>query len=48
MDEQGDNGKTEMEKVYGMWKRRLTTWEKYVNIVRECKDVMTKPKFHLE
>jgi len=35
-------------KVYGMWRERQVTWEKYRNIVRECREVMRKSKDHLE
>ncbi|GAB0182011.1 mitochondrial enolase superfamily member 1 [Grus japonensis] len=31
-----------------MWKKRLATWEKYRNTVRECRDATRKAKAHLE
>ena len=34
--------------VYGMWKNGQTTWEKFRNIVRVCKDAARKAKVHLE
>jgi len=34
--------------VSGMWKEGQATWEKYRNIVRECREATTKAKVHLE
>ena len=31
-----------------MWKKGLTTWEEYRNVVRACRDVTRKAKAHLE
>ena len=35
-------------KVFGMWKEGQATWEEYGNIVRACREAMTKDKAHLE
>ena len=36
------------KKVHEMWKKGLTTWEEYRNVVRACRDVTRKAKAHLE
>ncbi|GAB0179989.1 mitochondrial enolase superfamily member 1 [Grus japonensis] len=36
------------KEVYSMWKKRLTTWKEYRNVVRVCRDAMKKGKAHLE
>ena len=36
------------KKVYEMWKKGLTTWEEYRNVVRACRDKTRKAKALLE
>ena len=36
------------KKVHEMWKKGLTTWEEYRNVVRAFGDVARKAKAHLE
>lgn len=36
------------KKVNEIWKKGLTTWEEYRNVVRPCKDATMKAKAHLE
>ena len=36
------------KKVHEMWKKGLTTWEEYRNVVRACRDATRKAKAHLE
>lgn len=36
------------KKVHDMWKKGLTTWEQYKNVVRDCRDATRKAKAHLE
>ncbi|KAJ7400180.1 hypothetical protein BTVI_107629 [Pitangus sulphuratus] len=36
------------KEIYGMWKKKQAMWEDYRNIIRICRDVMTKAKAHLE
>ena len=36
------------KKVHDMWKKGLTTWEQYKNVVRDCRDATRKVKAHLE
>ena len=31
-----------------MWKKGLSTWEEYRNVVRACRDATRKAKAHLE
>ena len=31
-----------------MWKKGVSNWEEYRNVVRACRDVMWKVKAHLE
>lgn len=35
-------------KIYGMWKKGLATWEDDRNIVTECKEVTRKAKTHFQ
>ena len=36
------------KKVHEMWKKDLSTWEEYRNVVRACRDAMRKAKALLE
>ena len=36
------------KKVHEMWKKGLTTWEEYRNVVRACRDATRKAKARLE
>lgn len=36
------------KKVHEMWKKYLTTWEEYKEVVRACRDAMRKAKADLE
>ncbi|KGL75094.1 hypothetical protein N309_08010, partial [Tinamus guttatus] len=38
----------EKEEVYRMWKKGQAPWEKYRNVVRECRDATRKAKARLE
>lgn len=38
------NGK---KKIYGMWKRGLSTWEEYINTVKVYREAVRKAKGHL-
>ena len=40
--------KLQGKKVHEMWKKGLTTWEEYKNVVRACRDATRKAKAHLE